>query len=57
LTAIYGGVPKIICTCVQEKNINWRQHHHEYVDKYDQLPSRDPDEEELNADDFGRYRQ
>jgi hypothetical protein len=56
LTTIYGGVPKIICTCVQEKNINWRQHHHAYVDKYDKLHPQDPDKEELNAEDFGRYR-
>jgi hypothetical protein len=37
--------------------MNWRQHHQAYVDIWDELPPRDPDEEEWNAEDYRRYRQ
>jgi hypothetical protein len=36
--------------------MNWRQHHKAYVDRWDEPPPRDPDEEEWNADDYRRYR-
>jgi hypothetical protein len=53
-TVICGGASKIIRVWVQKKNTNWRQYHQAYVDKWDELPPRDPDEEEWNAE--GRYR-
>jgi hypothetical protein len=37
--------------------MNWRQHHQAYVDIWDEIPPRDPDEEEWNAEDYRRYRQ
>jgi hypothetical protein len=50
------GHTKLSTLGFKKKNINWRQHHHVYVDKWVELPPRDPDEEEWNAEDFGRYR-
>jgi hypothetical protein len=41
----------------KKNNMNWRQHHQAYVDRWDELPPRDPDEEEWNAEDYKRYRQ
>jgi hypothetical protein len=40
----------------KKKNMNWRQHHQAYVDRWDELPPRDPDEEEWNAKEYRRYR-
>jgi hypothetical protein len=40
-----------------KKKMNWRQHHQAYVDICDELPPRDPDEKEWDADDYMRYRQ
>jgi hypothetical protein len=40
----------------KKKDMNLRQHHHAYVDIWDELPPRDPDEEEWNLEDYRRYR-
>jgi tRNA A37 N6-isopentenylltransferase MiaA len=40
----------------KKKNMNWRQHHQAYVDRWDELPPRDPDEEEWNSEEYRRYR-
>jgi hypothetical protein len=40
----------------KKKNMNWRQHHQVYVDIWDEIPPRDPNEEEWNAEDYRRYR-
>jgi hypothetical protein len=41
----------------KKRNINWRQHHQAYVDIWDELPPRDPNEEEWDVDDYRRYLQ
>jgi hypothetical protein len=40
---------------LKKKNINWRQYHQAYVDRWDELPPRDPDEEEW-TENYERYR-
>jgi hypothetical protein len=46
---------KLFALGFKKKNMNWRQHHQAYVDRWYELPPRDH-EEEWNAENYGRYR-
>jgi tRNA A37 N6-isopentenylltransferase MiaA len=47
---------KLSALGLKKKNMNWKQHHQAYVNRWYEPSPRDPDEEEWNAEDYERYR-